>query len=186
MKKILALICLLLPFTASAIGVGDADLPNSWTVSGQRLVLNGAGLREYSAFKVDVYAAALYLKAKQSNENVILDGAGTKVVHMVYFEDVSEEDTRKAWAGYIRMNCKAEGESCKLKESSLQRFLSLIPESEEDDEQTYIFDSNGLALIFNGERVGRVDDPAFARLVLATWIGMVPSTQELKMDLLGR
>ena len=45
--------------------VGDATLPNTMSLEGADLVLNGAGLRE--KLWIDLYAGGLYLPSKSSD-----------------------------------------------------------------------------------------------------------------------
>ena len=54
-------LALLLALPVQAADVAGVNFPESRDVVGKTLVLNGAGVREYGMFGIDVYAAALYL-----------------------------------------------------------------------------------------------------------------------------
>ena len=86
-KLILAATLVLAATSASAVTVAGVNIPDSADVNGQKLVLNGAGLRK--KFVVKVYTGALYLTAKQSNPAAILgaDTARRQVMHFVYDVD---------------------------------------------------------------------------------------------------
>lgn len=173
---------LLFPLAAQALQVGDAVLPDRWDINDHALMLNGAGLREYGFLKIDVYAAALYLPSKLTNERQVLASTEPRVLHMQFFRDVSREDTIKAWDHYFAENCKAP---CSLPQQEIAAFKKIVPETITGDTQTYVFQAEAVELLRNGISIGRVQGAAFSRLLLSTWIGDVPSTAELKAKLLG-
>ncbi len=168
--------------TAVAVEIAGVELPNQWTLDGQPLVLNGAGVREYGTLSVDVYVAALYLSARQAFAQAVLDSAGPKVLHMVFLRDVDRADTLKAWEYYLQANCPPP---CVWPAKEVESFKRLVPVTLEADRQTYIFRSQGVELLVNGKPVGRVEGRHFAHLLLATWIGEVPTTPALRKALLG-
>lgn len=179
--RLLAALALWIP-PAGAMEVVGVELPDRWPLDDKTLVLNGAGVREYGALGVDVYVAALYLPAKQGAVSAVLDSVGPKLLHMVFFRDVTQEDTVKAWEYYLKANCQAP---CVLPNKQLEQFYRLVPATEEDDSQTYLFREDTVQILVNGKPVGQVKGGGFARLLLATWIGEVPTTKALKRALLG-
>ncbi len=68
----LMMVLLMAPI-AGAVEVGGATLPDTVTLKGQELVLNGAGIREKYVIGVDVYAAGLYLKEKCTDADKIIN-----------------------------------------------------------------------------------------------------------------
>src|SRR5262245_16103743 len=78
---------------AERAGVQMADTVN---VRGQNLVLNGLGVREASAFKVDVYVAGLYVPQRSSDPGQILRPDQSKVMDMVFVHDVKRDQMIKA------------------------------------------------------------------------------------------
>jgi hypothetical protein len=158
------------------------ELPQHWRYEGQLLVRNGAGVRQYGLLRWDIYLAALYLPARESDPQRILDGPGPKVVHMRFLRSASREDTLKAWRVYLERNCSAP---CVMPAAALQRFEALVPATQSADVQTYYFDPSGVSMDLNATPLGRVEDAAFARILLATWIGEHPTSESLKRALLG-
>jgi hypothetical protein len=181
MKSILILI-ILVPCLAWAVKVGETELPDSWLLNGETLVLNGAGLREYSFLRIPVYAAALYLPMRQKNEAAILKATTPHVIQMKMLRDVTREDSVKAWNVYLLANCKSP---CAIADETRQKFFKLIPDTRTGDSQTFLFRDGSLEIFRNGISLGTIVDGAFATLVLATWIGEAPSTADLKKSLLG-
>jgi hypothetical protein len=180
--KIIFVLLLLAPSFAWAVKVGETELPDTWKLSEQMLVLNGAGVREYSFLRIPVYAAALYLPARQQNESMILKATTPRVVHMKMLRDASRDDSAKAWDVYLVANCKSP---CMMNNEARQKFLKLIPDTRAGDTQTFVFREGELEIFRNGKSLGAIADLTFANIVLASWIGEVPTTEELKKRLLG-
>lgn len=158
------------------------DWPAQRSVAGQTLVLNGSGLRSYGLFGIEVYRAALYLPQTERDENAVLDASTPRLLEMHFVREVSRDDSVKAWRHYLAANCPPP---CVLAPASEARFLAWVPDCKKGDRQTYLFTARGVELSVNGQRNGEVPDPAFARVLLATWIGAAPTTPELKRRLLG-
>ena len=66
-----------------------------------------------------------------------------------------------------------------------QKFLKLIPDTRAGDTQTFVFRAGELEISRNGPSLGAIADTAFTTIVLASWIGDVPTTENLKKRLLG-
>jgi Chalcone isomerase-like len=180
--KFILILLLLVPSLAWAVKVGETELPDTWTLNEQTLILNGAGIREYSFLRIPVYAAALYLPARQQNESAILKAITPRVVHMKMLRDATREDSAKAWDVYLAANCKS---LCVMNIESRQKFLKLIPDTRAGDTQTFVFREGELEIFRNGKSLGAIADTAFTVVVLASWIGNAPTTEELKRRLLG-
>jgi Chalcone isomerase-like len=176
------ILLLLVPSLAWAVKVGETELPDTWAINEQTLILNGAGIREYSFLRIPVYAAALYLPARQQNESKVLMATTPRVVHMKMLRDVSRDDSAKAWDVYLVANCKSP---CVMNNESRQKFLKLIPDTRAGDTQTFVFREGELEISRNGQSLGTIADTAFNIVVLSSWIGDVPTTENLKKRLLG-
>lgn len=180
--RVAASLFLLLAAPAWGVDVAGATLPDSWSVQGRTLLLNGAGLREHGVLRLDVYAAALYLPARSGDAAAILASGEPRVLHMKFLRDVSRDDTLRAWDHYLSSNCPAP---CIAPRREIEAFKALVPASVAGDTQTYIFSATGVEMLANGRPLGRVEGAAFARLLLSTWIGAAPTAPELKAALLG-
>ena len=181
MKTIL-LLWLLIPSCAWAVKVGNTEFPDRWVLGVEALVLNGAGIREYGFLRIPVYAAALYLPARQQNQNTILNATSPRVVHMKMLRDATREDSVKAWDVYLAANCIPP---CAMDVEAHHKFLKLVPDTRAGDTQTFVFRESGLEIFRNGESLGTITNIAFTTVVLASWIGDAPATVDLKKQLLG-
>lgn len=145
-------------------------------------MLNGAGLREFGFLKIDVYAAALYLSEKQSDAHAVLASLEPKVLQMRFLRDGSREDTPKAWDIYFAKNCVTPHV---LPAREIENFKSFIPATPAGETQTYFFYADRVRVDSGGRVLGEVQGADFVRLLLSTWIGVAPTTPELKNALLG-
>ena len=82
---------------ASAGMLQGVTLPDTATVAGKRLVLNGMGMRQATFLKVDVYVAGLYLEQPSSDPGLILQSKQTKQIVLKFVRDVGRGDIVKAW-----------------------------------------------------------------------------------------
>lgn len=158
------------------------QFPGTYALDGQTLVRNGAGVRTYGVFNIQVYNAALYLATRETRAEVVLDAETPKVVQMQFLRSASQEDTRTAWQHYLEANCRPP---CVWPEAGARQFSALLPATVQGESQTFVFRDQGLEVLRNGQPLGRVADRRLARLVLATWLGDAPTTPALKRALLG-
>jgi Chalcone isomerase-like len=165
-----------------AATIAGHEVPENWRHKDNTLVLNGAGVREYSFLKIHVYVAALYLTKRETDSATVLQSKQPRIMRLKMLRDISREDSIRAWRYYLHENCKPP---CELNANALRAFESLVPETKTNDTQTYIFADGKLDIMRNDVRLGEVADAAFANTVLATWIGSVPTAENLKRALLA-
>jgi hypothetical protein len=165
-----------------AATIAGHEMPDNWRYKNDTLMLNGAGVREYSFLKIHVYIAALYLVKRETDAAAVLQSKEPRVVHIKMLRDVSREESIKAWRHYLNENCKSP---CALDVNALKAFESFVPDTKANDTQTYIFADDKLGIMRNDVMLGEVADIVFATTVLATWIGSVPTTEALKRALLA-
>ena len=105
------LLSLALPFATQAqtVDAGGAKFETSAEVAGQKLVLNGAGVRYRAVFKV--YAAGLYIKAKADTPDAIIKMDGAKRVQIKMLRDVDGKDLGKAFTEAMQKNMTPEDRS---------------------------------------------------------------------------
>ncbi len=178
----LALLCSW-PLLVMAAQVGKESLPDDWKLDGNTLVLNGAGPREYGFLRIKVYVAALYVAKRDASSPGVLDAKTPKVLYTRFLRDVELKDTLAAWDYYFEQNCTG---SCTLPKQQIEAFKALVPVTVAGDTQTYLFRPDGVELLRNDKSLGVVQGGDFARLLLSTWIGEVPTTPALKKALLGQ
>ena len=181
-RVLLGLLCCW-PLLVLGVQIGKESLPDQWPLDGNTLVLNGAGPREYGFLRIKVYVAALYLAKRDSSSEGVLDAKTAKVLHTRFLRDVELKDTLAAWDYYFEQNCKA---GCTLPKAQIEAFKALVPVTVAGETQTYLFRADSVELLRNDKSLGKVEGAEFARLLLSTWIGEVPTTPALRKALLGQ
>ena len=166
--------------TAGAATLADVNVPDSATLGGQKLVLNGLGLRKKAIFKV--YVGALYLPSKTSSADAAL-AAGMAKVTMRFMRDVDAGKLRDAWTeGFANNNAPAE--VAKLK-ARIDRFNALFTDVKEGD-VVEVDLSNGVSVTIAGKARGSVEGDDMAKAVLRIWLGPKPPSDDLKAGMLGK
>ncbi len=183
MRKLILAAALTLATTAGAATVAGVNIADTTDVNGQKLVLNGAGLRK--KFVIKVYTGALYLPAKQSNPAAIL-GADTPrrmVMHFVY--DVDKEKIAEAWEEGLEANTPNAAADVKAAFKNLSAWMEDMKEGQELV-MTYV-PGTGTTIVVNGKVKGTLAGKAVNDAILSTWIGAKPGPGgDFKKAVLGQ
>ncbi|HUO86521.1 MAG TPA: chalcone isomerase family protein [Thermoanaerobaculia bacterium] len=167
--------------TAGAAELAGAVFDDRVTIGDQALVLNGTGIR--SKFFVKVYAAGLYLPARQSDAGRILaaDQPRRTVLHFLY--DVERQKMCDAWDDALAGNTPRA--SAQLK----QRFATLcsaMDDVADGDRMVFTYlPGAGTTVEVAGRNKGTISGKDFADALWAAWIGPKPATKDLRAGLLG-
>jgi hypothetical protein len=182
-KAALLLAFLSSTLTAQAANIGGANLSDTTTAGGQNLVLNGGAVRKKLFIKV--YAAGLYLPAKQTSSERILaaDTARQMVMHFLY--DVEKEKIADAWQEGLQANTPNTTPAVKQAFSTLSSWMEDMNKGERIV-LTYV-PGAGTTVEVKGKVKGVLPDKAVADAILATWIGPKPGPgEDFKTALLGK
>ena len=177
---------LLLPVTAGAAEVAGVKVPDSATVAGQVLRLNGAGLRQRAFFKV--YVAALYLPARQSAPAQVLATPGAKRISMTLMRDITAQQLIEALSNGVRDNhTPVELEKLRPRIETLNKTMTRIGNAKSGSVIELDFvPATGTHVALNGAPLGApIPGEDFYQALLKIWIGDDPSDAGLKKSLLG-
>jgi Chalcone isomerase-like len=100
--------------TISGLGVAHGkecagvSVPDQVQVEDSTLVLNGAGLRQATMLKVNVYVAALYTAKATSDPDAILGSSTPKQLVLQFVRTVGAADLNKAWEEGFTANAKPQ------------------------------------------------------------------------------
>ena len=168
---------------AGAATVAGVAVPESANAGGQKLVLNGAGLRKkYGIAKV--YVGALYLPSKTGNADAAL-AAGTAKVTMHFLRDVGKDKLTEAWhEGFAGNNGADVGAK---HAADLERFIGFFSDVKEGEliEVDFV-PGTGVSVTIAGKARGSVAGDDFAKAVLRIWLGPKPPSDDLKAGMLGK
>jgi Chalcone isomerase-like len=165
--------------------LAGVQYPGTIKVEGTNLVLNGSGISYRAVAKL--YTVGLYVPKKSSKPELVFASNGPKVLRFVMLQGMRVDELGKVITRGIEMN------------SSREEFFRLIPSIRTMGEQfSHIRRLNandvmvieyvpkrGTVFYVNGQPVGLpLVDSFFFPAVLRTWLGVRPSTQDLKEALL--
>lgn len=172
---------LLLVAQLSAATFSGVTLPDTASVGGAQLTLNGMGLRE--KYYLDIYVAGLYVASPSSDPQAIInaDTAKRMVLQFVYPEiprerliaSFDEDFGRMIGAGALQ--------------ASVEQLKSWMPARVVAGDQL-AFDyvpGKGTSLLYNGKNLGTIPGAPFMKLIYTIYLGANPPTEALKRGLLG-
>jgi len=171
---------------AQAVSVEGVRFESTATVSGEALVLNGAGLRTRAFFKV--YAAGLYVPQKSGDAATLLAQTGARRVSIGMLRDVDATTFANSLLEGLKSNQTEEQlATVKAQSEQMQATLKTIGEARKGDliQLDWIPDS-GTQIIVNGQLRGEpIAGAAFFSALLRIWLGDRPADSSLKKALLG-
>jgi hypothetical protein len=183
--KFFRLVSFFLIFSSLAIAAekGGVFFPESKTVAGKNLVLNGIGLREATIFFVDVYAAGLYLESKSSHGKTIAASSQTKHLELHFVRDVDKEAITDAWSDSFKKNVK----NLKPLKVRIDKFNGWMDEMKKGQSMIFTYQSGkGVTVTIKGELKGSIEGDDFAQVFFLTWLGDHPPNKGLRTGLLGK
>ncbi len=166
-----------LAFAGSLAGV---TLPDTATVGGESLVLNGMGLRE--KFFIDVYVGGLYVKSKSSDAKALIAADEPKriVMHFIY-SSVPKDKVIETW----RDGFAANGGGDMSKEiGQLEGWL--VDFTTGDEVVMDYVPGKGTTFTVKGAEKGTIPGDAFMKALWAVYLGDVPPTRAFKDGILGK
>lgn len=186
MRRLLPLTFLLLlaPLLSMPVGAGElagVTLADSVRVDDQALVLNGLGLRKKAIFKV--YVGGLYLTAKQSDPDAILEADTTRRMVLEFVRNVGADSIGDAWTDCLTANVSKP--SAELEEQFAQ-LSSWMADVSSGDQLTFTYrPGKGTEVEVKGQSKGTAEGKAFADALFSCWIGAEPPSADFKVGLLG-
>jgi hypothetical protein len=167
---------------AYAVEVAGVQVADTANVSGQTLVLNGAGVR--TKFFFDIYIGALYLPSKTTSAQTAINSKANKRVWMYFlYDEVSKDKLTYGWTKGFEKNSKNNFEQLQAR---LNQFNSFFHDMKKGDTVAYDFNTDGTTtIIINGKSVGSILGEDFQQALLAVWLGKKPADDDLKEAMLG-
>ena len=159
------------------------NFPDQTQAGGPALVLNGLGLRQATAFKVNVYVAALYVAQTSADANAILASNTRKELILQFLRDVGGVDLSKGWQEGFDNNAKTQLPALKERIEKLKRWMV---DMKTGQRLTFVAKpGEGIEVNVNGAVKGTIEGDDFAKAFLSIWLGTVPPNPALKTGLLG-
>ena len=161
----------------------DVKMPDTMTIAGKPVVLNGMGVREATVFDVNVYVAGLYLEKKSQDPKEIINSEQVKRIDIKFVRDVDRDDITEAWSNGFKKN---GGNMAKYK-ASIDQLNKWMPEIEEGDRMIFTYvPGRGVVVWVKGAEKGTLPGAEFGHSFFAIWMGDSPPNKGLKKGMLGK
>ncbi|MDR7270412.1 hypothetical protein J2X20_003070 [Pelomonas saccharophila] len=172
---------------ADTVDVANVKYETAMDLAGQKLVLNGAGIRY--KFVVKVYTAGLYLTHKAGTTQEVLTAPGPKRIHISMLREIDGNELGKLFTKGMEANAprdefvKSINGVLKLSEVFASRKQLNTGDSFSVDYVPGI----GSTLLLNGKPLMAepIKEPEFFTALLRIWLGDKPADDALKDALLG-
>jgi Chalcone isomerase-like len=167
--------------TLDAASLAGANLPDTATVGGKPLVLNGLGVR--TEFMVKIYVAGLYLEQKSTDADAIIKTDAPKRIVMHFLHDASKKQLTDAFSESFNDNSPQSGATAK---TEIDKFLGALQPLKVGDEMVFTYlPATGTIANINGTDKVTISGQAFSQVLLSVWFGPKPPTASLKKGMLG-
>lgn len=172
---------------AASIDVAGIKYDDALDLRGQKLELNGAGVRYKAVFKV--YAAGLYLGKKVSTVEEVLAQPGPKRIAITMLRDIDANELGKLFTKGVEEN-SPRGELAQLIPGLVRMGQMFADQKQLKTGDTFYVDwlpGAGSQVVVKGVPQGEpIREPAFFNALLRIWLGPAPADWKLKDALLGK
>lgn len=167
--------------TASAGTLAGVTMPDTLDASGDKLVLNGLGLREM--LFIDIYVAGLYLPTKTHDPSVVINSDVHKrvVMHFI-FRRVSPSQIKDTFHEGI-LN-QPGGEKLAAQVAILESYMTENVYAGEEFSVDYT-PGVGTTIYAKGVKKGTIPGVDLMKALFSIYVGPKPATEALKQGLLG-
>ncbi len=162
--------------------LAGVTLPDTVTVAGKTLQLNGMGLRTKMMFKI--YVAGLYLEQPSRDAGQVVSSTQVKRVVMHFLSGkATKARMDDAWYEGFEANSPQQFAALKPKVDQLTGFFGDMKPG--DVIEFTIEPGTGTTAALNGSVKGTIEGDDFAAALLRVWFGGTPPSPELKQGMLG-
>ena len=186
---LLSALLLAAPLAAQAqtTEVGGVKYENNEQLANSKLVLNGAGVRYKTIFKV--YTAGLYLGAKVGTPEEVFAAPGPKRMHIVMLRDIDANELGKLFTRGMQDNAPREEFSKSI--AGTMRMSDIFSAKKKLTAGEYFYvdwvPGQGTTVVINGKAAGEpIKEPEFFTALMKIWLGKAPADTQLKNALLGK
>lgn len=166
---------------AQARELAGVKMPDTLSVGGKTLVLNGLGLRKKAIFKV--YVGGLYLEAASKDAPGIVAADSAKAIRLQFVRTIGRDKLVEAFQEGFEANSR---EKMVTQKANISRFLAYTSDVKDGDAWTFAYTPGKGTVVTHGEKeVGTVEGKDFADALFSIWLGAKPPSEDLKKGMLG-
>jgi hypothetical protein len=170
----------LLSTTSLAKIVADTNIKDQISVSGENLVLNGAGIRK--KLFMNVYIGALYLGVKSKDAESIANSSSLKVIELTFLRNVDGEKISSAFLDGFAKNCV---QNCTELKPKMEELAKAVPAIKEGQIMQLVSTSDSVKLLMDNSLKAEIQAKNLGNEVIRLFIGKEPPSEDLKKELLG-
>lgn len=171
-----------LALSATAAEKGDVKMPDTIEVAGQKLDLNGMGIREATIFAIDVYVAGLYVPKKSSDPQTLMTSDVPKKLVLSFVRDIDADDITDAFTESFEKNKFGPAV-----QKQLARLNGWMTDMKDGQSMSFTYvPGEGLTVEVLGKTKGVIEGKDFQARFLSIWLGENPPNRGLKKGLLGK
>ena len=150
-------------------------------LGGEKLTLNGGGLRE--KYYIDLYVAGLYIKAKTKDAGKIINGDEPMAISIKL---VSNSVTREKFTESVIEGFKNASNGNATKEE-INKFTGAFTNAFKKGDQINLkyTPGKGVAIEKNGTQLKVIAGLEFKKALFSIWLGKIPADASLKSGMLG-
>lgn len=176
-------LALAVPSTAHARKVGGVEFPDTISVGGTELKLNGAGVRK--KLFISVYAGGLYVAEPSRDGAAVIAADAPKRVRMVFLRDVDKGKIMDTYREGFENN--SAGPALPDLLAKLERIRPAIPDMRRGGEMfvTYV-PGQGTTVAAAGGGSVTIEGKEFGDAMFRNWLGPKPADADLAKAFLGR
>jgi hypothetical protein len=173
--------CLALARPLPATEIGGVTVPETVTVGGRELKLNGTALLRKLVFRV--YVVALYLPAPAHEPEAVVDPDVPKAVIVHFLRAVSREALVSPLEQDFRRNAGEKGRRARVQ---IAKLLSVVKDMKRGDRLAFTYEpGKGSTIRMTDGTTATFDGKDFADSFLLIYVGPRPPKEEMKRRLLG-
>ena len=169
--------------TAQALELGAVTLPDTLSIEGQHLILNGAEYRK--KYMLKIYACALYLTTKQTDPKSIISADEPMAARLHFVFKVPRQTMIEMMD--MGFNNSTNGNIAPIKQN-IDALYAQLPEifQKGDIVDLVYVKGRGIVCHINGTYKGESTGLDFKKAVFGIWLGDKPIQEDLKKGMLGK
>ncbi len=180
-------LCIAMGSASAQITIAGIKYEPEVTLGGQKLLLNGIGVRFRAVFKV--YAAGLYTPVKITQNEDVIKASTTSRMHLVALRDVGGEEFGKLFVRGMEANATREEFAKSI--TSVVRMGQIFSDAKQFKQGDVILmdyvPGSGTVISHKGKQLGDAFKEAdFHSLLMKIWFGPKPVDEALRGALLGQ
>lgn len=165
-----------------AITLSGVTIPHHITQQGEKLSLNGAGVR--CKLFIELYVGSLFTREKMAQGDAVIDSDEPAAIRLnITSKMITPEKMSKAMREGFE---QATADKSHKLDAKIDDFIRTFTESIQKGDQFTLLSVPGEGLISykNNEFLSITADEEFRKTVLAIWLGDKPADKGLKKDML--